>query len=75
MFVLGKDVNQLSPEDLLYGYALAAYILEVHGDKAARILTRIGDEEAPALVLEEELGRKLPELEKHIVRWLDDVRN
>ena len=75
VFVLGKDVNQLSPEDLLYGYALAAYILEVHGDKAARILTRIGDEEAPALVLEEELGRKLPELEKHIVRWLDDVRN
>lgn len=74
VFVLGKDVNQLTPEDLLYGYALAAFILEVHGDEAARILTRIGDEDAPALVLEEELGRKLPDLEKHLVRWLDDVK-
>lgn len=75
VFVLGKDVNQLTPEDLLYGYALAAFILEVHGDKAARILTRIGAEDAPALVLEEELGRKLPELEKHLIRWLDDVKD
>ncbi|MEE8469219.1 MAG: hypothetical protein V3T22_12235, partial [Planctomycetota bacterium] len=74
VFLLGKNVNLLTAEDLFYSYSLAAYILELQPEQAEPILRRIGQGGAPATVLEEELGQKLPELEQHLIAWLADMR-
>ena len=71
-FLLGKDVNQLTGEDLLLSYGLAAYVLEAHADKASAILGRLAQEPA-ATVLEEELGTKLAELQEDLTEWLGEV--
>jgi len=71
---LGKDVNQLTTEELLYSYVIAAYLLEAYPEAIPKILGRIGGGEASALVLEQELGRSMEELPAHLLRWLDERR-
>lgn len=73
VFLLGKDVNRLTAEDLFFSYSLAAFILELRPEKAEPILRRIGKGDAPATVLEEELGQKLPQIEEHVIAWLADM--
>ncbi len=73
VFILGKSVNQLTGDDLLVGYALAAYLMEVHPGKVSRILSRLGREPA-ATVLEEELRIALPAIRQELVDWLADVK-
>lgn len=73
-FLLGKDVNELTTEDLLYAYVLAAYLLEAEHAKIPKIFGRMGKGEASVLVLEEELGLKLVELDEHVRRWLSERR-
>jgi hypothetical protein len=73
-FMLGRDVNQLTPKDLLISYALAAYILEAQEPAVAkRILKRIGEGQPSATVLEEELKMTLPELTEALANWLDEI--
>ena len=73
-FMLGKDVNNLTGEELMYGYVLSAYLLEVFPEKAPDVLKRIGAGDAPATVIEETFGAKLDEVERTLLTWLDDVR-
>ena len=73
-FMLGKDVNSLTGNELLYGYVLSAYILEVLPDKAPELLKRIGSGDQPAIVLEETFGMKLDTIERQLFNWLDDAR-
>ena len=72
--MLGKDVNSLTGNELLYGYVLSAYILEVLPDKAPELLKRIGSGDQPAIVLEETFGMKLDTIERQLFNWLDDAR-
>ena len=73
-FMLGKDVNNLTGEELMYGYVLSAYLLEVMPEKVPDVLKRIGAGNAPATVIEETFGAKLDEVERNLLNWLDDVR-
>tara|TARA_R110002126_G_scaffold4409_14_gene23208 strand:+ start:6441 stop:7865 length:1425 start_codon:yes stop_codon:yes gene_type:complete len=73
-FMLGRDVNQLTPEDLLISYALAAYILETQEPAVVtRIMKLIGEGQPSAAVLEEELKVKLPKLPETLATWLDEI--
>lgn len=71
---LGKDVNQLTTEELLYSYVLAAYLLEAYPERIPKILRRIGEGESSVPVLEQELGRPMAELPAHLLRWLGERR-
>lgn len=73
-FMLGKDVNSLTGEEMLYGYVLSAYLIEVLPDKVPDVLRRIGAGDAPATVIEETFGKKLDQVERTLLNWLDDVR-
>jgi len=73
VFLLGKDVNRLTDEDLLVAHALAAYVLEAHAEKAAELLRRIGAQEPPAKVLEEVLGIPIAELAPRLSSWLAEI--
>ena len=69
--LLGKDVNAMTPEDLVASYALAAYLLEGRPQDAARfarLLTRDGLDAALATSV-----RATAEgLERRLLRWLDE---
>lgn len=70
-FLLGRDVNSLGATDLVVSYALATYLLEAHPPATlASVLRRIGAEEAPARVLEDELGCDLVFLGERLHDWL-----
>jgi hypothetical protein len=71
-FLLGKDVNELTTEDLLYSYVLSAYLIESEYAKIPKIFGRIGKGESSVTVLEEELGLKLDKLDEHVRRWLSE---
>ena len=73
-FLLGKSVNNMRDEDLLFSYVLAAYLLEGRPKETPTILRRIGAGNHPVKVLEEELGRPLREIEARLLRWLEETR-
>ncbi|MFT7671197.1 MAG: hypothetical protein ACI8X5_003914 [Planctomycetota bacterium] len=72
--MLGRDVNKLTTEDLLYSYALAAYLLEAENEKIPTIFKRIGKGELSLAVLTSELELDLPEIEERVQRWLNERR-
>jgi hypothetical protein len=72
-FLLGRSVDTMRDEDLLYAYALAAYLLEGRPDDVPRILKRIGAGEHPVRVFEAVTGLSLEDLELRIRRWLDET--
>jgi len=72
--LLGRSVNQLTTEDLLVSYVLCAYLLEAQPEKLPAILRRLGEGQASATVLEEELACDLPDLYDHLTRWLGERR-
>lgn len=72
--LLGHDVNAMSPEDLLYSYVLAAYLIEGRTEETPEILRRVGAGEPSATVLEETLDLSLGQLEKRLLRWLSERR-
>lgn len=70
--LLGRDVNQLTTEDLLYSYVLSAYLLEAESEKFPTILTKIGEGQTSVETLESVLEMDLPELEERLIRWLNE---
>ena len=72
-FALGKDVNQLEADDLLVGYALAAFLIEAHTERVPEVLRRCGAEENPVLVLEELFGKDLTWIQARLTAWLEQV--
>ena len=74
-FLLGKDVNGMDERELLLAHGLAAWLVEARADVAPEIFGRVGLGENSARVLEEVLGMRLPQLERHLARWADEVRD
>lgn len=72
-FVLGRDVNQLTGEDLLLSYALAGFLIEGHPEHARNVLQRVGAGEDPVRVLESEFRRPLTETVAALATWLSEV--
>jgi len=75
--VLGKTVNVLTPEDILYGYVLSVYLLEGHVDKLADLLRSIAavtdaDFDAP---FGEHLGMDVATVEARVRRWAEETHD
>lgn len=74
-FMLGRDVNTLTPEDLLVSYALAGYFMEGHEPEVlVEILERIGQGENPAETMEDVLGYDIGTLSTRLLDWLREIR-
>ena len=67
-------MNLMRDEDLLFGYVLAAYLLEGWPREAPALLAAIGGGAHPIEAFERSLGYSLPEIEARLRRWLDEVR-
>ncbi|MDA1263605.1 MAG: hypothetical protein O2816_00840 [Planctomycetota bacterium] len=72
-FLLGRSVDTMRDEDLLLSYALAAYLLEGRPDDVPRILRRVGAGEHPVTVFEDVTGFAMPDLERRLQRWLQEI--
>lgn len=70
--LLVKGVNELTPEDLLYSYVLAAYLIEARPAELPAILRAMGKGKSSILTLKAELKIQIPELEDRILRWLSE---
>ena len=74
-FMLGRDVNTLTPEDLLVSYALAGFFLEGHEPEVlVEILERVGQGENPAATMEDVLGYDIGTLSVRLRDWLGEIR-
>jgi hypothetical protein len=72
---LAKDVNAMGLEDMLYAYALSAYLLEGRPKDLPVILTRIaGAKASTAVALAEVLQLDVPGVEERLRRWLSERR-
>jgi hypothetical protein len=73
-FLVGRNVNTLTPPDLLVSYALASYFLE--GCEPAvtqKVLTGLGAGKNPVEVLEAELGFDMGTLAKRLRQYLEEI--
>ena len=71
-FVLGKTVNNLTTEDLLYSYVLAAFLLEARPEVIPPLLRAIGGGATSQDALQKELGLDLPRIDGLVRRWLTE---
>jgi hypothetical protein len=71
--VMERDVNAMTDEDLLYGYALAAFLINSRPADTPDFLRALGSGSIPAVAVNDHLGLALPELEKRLIEWLKFV--
>jgi len=73
----GKDFNQLTKFDVLYGWCILAYLVEGHPTKAADVLGALGSEAGTAVdsVFLDTLGFDTRTLEQRVMRWLEETRD
>jgi hypothetical protein len=62
--------DTISPAELLYAYAVAAYLVEGRAGSAGRLLQRIGFGRRPADALTEIVGLDAETLDARVRRWL-----
>ncbi len=72
--LLGKDVSTFHAEDVLYSYALAAFLIETRPLATPKILRKVGEGGDPVGVLTDILGMELDEIEAQILEWLPERR-
>ncbi|MCK6447332.1 MAG: hypothetical protein L6Q99_13155 [Planctomycetes bacterium] len=72
--LLRKNVDELTIEDLLYSYVLAAYLLEARAVETPRILRSIGDGMSSENALRDVLGIEIAVLDARVRRWLSERR-
>ena len=73
--LLGKTVNTMTPEDILYSYALAMWLTEGHRDKLGGFLPAVaGVKDADFdLAFAEHLGFDVASAERRVKRWLNET--
>lgn len=72
VFVMGKDVNSLTPEDLLLSYVAAAYLLEGCPEETPELLRRIGNGTLAPTAVEEIFGMDVHAFDARMRRWLSE---
>lgn len=72
-FMLGRRVDDMGADELVTAYAFAAFLIEGRPREVHGILHRVGAGAHPVTVLEEELGRSLPDIEERFRRWLREL--
>jgi hypothetical protein len=74
-FTLGRNVNQITADDILIGYALTAFLLEgCEKDTFSTVANKIGQEEMSSVdALESTLGYDIQTLTRKLQEWLIEV--
>ena len=73
--LMGRKVDTMSAEDLLWSYVLAAYLVEGAPDRAPAFLAAIGrGRRKPHEATRQVFEMELPRFEKRVVRWLTETR-
>ena len=72
---LGKNSSQMTQENLVTSYALAAYMVEGYGPEFVNdLLVQVGKtKESAVVVFEEKFGQRMPEIQSRLLEWLKDV--
>jgi hypothetical protein len=73
--VLEVDLPNMSVDDMLISYALAAYLIEGRPQETPAILKAIGEGTKSAEALHAALGLTVPELQQHLVQWLKERKS
>ncbi|MDF1703029.1 MAG: hypothetical protein P1V36_17915, partial [Planctomycetota bacterium] len=75
--LLGKTVNTMTPEDVLYSYILAMWLIEGHRDRLGGFLPALaGVKDADFdLAFAEHLGFDVATAERRVKRWLEETAN
>lgn len=73
-FLLGKDVNKLTTEELLYSYVLAAFLIEARPEAIPVLLKAVGAGTSSQQALARALGMELPRIDERARRWLGERR-
>jgi hypothetical protein len=68
-----KKVNDMAPEDLIAGYALARYIVEGRPDQATRFFTLHGNDQPIEETVKTVFRMPLGLFEQQITRWLKEM--
>ncbi|MHC4938075.1 MAG: hypothetical protein ACYTHK_03810 [Planctomycetota bacterium] len=68
--LMSKSTNEMDGVDLIWSYALAAYLLEGFSDRAGAVLAAVGNGALPDAVFEQTLGLKLPDVQKRFAKWI-----
>ena len=71
-FLLGKSVNSLTTEDLLYSYVLAAFLIEARPEVIPSLLRSVGQGTPSQEALAKALGLELPRIDDLVCRWLSE---
>ena len=73
-FAMGRDVNTLTPDDLLVSYALAAYLLEgCEPETATTVLSMMGTEGVSGVeAVEQTLGFDIETVRDRLAQWLQE---
>ena len=73
-FMLGKNVNQLTTEDMLYAYVLAAFLLEAESEKLPELIRMIGKGKTSQEAFQLVFGLDVRQLDERVKRWLSERR-
>ena len=74
-FLLGKNVNVMTAEDLVASYCLGAYVLEAHAERAGKLLEGIGNKElSPHKAFRGALGMELRTVQQRLHAWIGETR-
>jgi hypothetical protein len=73
-FMLGKTVNQLTTEDMLYAYVLAAFLLEAESEKLPGLIRKIGAGSTSQEAFQLVFGLDVRQLDERVKRWLSERR-
>jgi hypothetical protein len=72
---MGRDVNTMTIEDMLAGYALMRFLIEGRGPhETAEVLRSVGKGGAPDAWIGERLGMTLEHLDRRLRRWLRESK-
>ena len=73
----GKNVNDLTVQDVLYAYCIVAYLIEGRPKACAPFLDAVGKAENVDMepLVQKHLGFDVATLEWRVRRWLDETTN
>jgi hypothetical protein len=72
--LMGRAVDSMSAQDMLWSYVLAAYLIEGWPDHAPAFLTEIGGGTAPHDAVRRVFGMELPRFQDRLARWVGEAR-
>lgn len=73
--VLDVDLPNMSVDDMLISYALAAYLVEGRPQETPAVLKAIGEGSKSAEALHAALGLTVPELQQRLAQWLKERKS